>query len=590
MVGLAVALALRRRNTLVAVVLTIATVCGLELIDQGVSENLVAPFFAVLVIAYSLGANLDGDALIAGAVILFAGGMTATQLSDGGFDDVVFVSTIMIGGPFVLGRVVRARSQLNRALREKAAVAERSRDIRAAVAVVGERTRIAGELHRHISAALGTMVQQATRAERLARTEPAGAEQAFEAVERTGREALREIRELLGVLRRDDEELALAPQPSLAHLSDLVARMRAAGLPVELEVEGRAQALPAGLDLTAYRVVQEALGGPFDISAGRRATVRLRYGEQELVLEVLEDGAQAPRRALLGMHERVAMYGGELVAAGARGARPAPAGADAVTRFWTGSTRAWDALVAGAVLVVATVETLLAPEVPGHRWAGVLVLAAMCALLLVRRTHPLPAVVVMIVLALIDAAFVTDVSDVIAMYFPLLILAYSVAAYAPLREAGLALALLLGAAVAIEALDHQVGNAIFPMAVVALCWLGGRNVRARTRLAAELHEAAAQAAEEREARAAQAVADERRRIAREMHDVVAHSISIMVVQAGGARSILPFDAGRAQEAAAGIRRTGTEALAEMSTLLNVLDTPSTPPSLDALPELVRAGA
>jgi signal transduction histidine kinase len=312
------AVALRRSRTLVAVVLAIGPICGLELIDPAVSENLVTLFFAELLVSYSLGANRDGRALAAGTFVLLAGGVTATQLSaePGGLDDLVFVSTIVIGGPIVLGRVVRARGQLNRALREKAAAAERSRDARAAVAVVGERTRIAGELHRHISAALGAMVEQATAAELHARTDPAAAERAFAAIERSGRDALGEIRELLGVLRRDDEELALAPQPSLAHVADLVARVRAAGLPVELEVEGSAQALPAGLDLTAYRVVQQALGGPFEASAGRRATVRLRYGEHDLVLEVIEDGAPVLERSLLGMHERVAMYGGELVAAG----------------------------------------------------------------------------------------------------------------------------------------------------------------------------------------------------------------------------------------------------------------------------------
>jgi signal transduction histidine kinase len=316
MLGLAVAIALRRRATLLAVALTAATLCGLELISQAVSENLVSPFFAVLIVAYSLGANRDGGPLAAGAALLFGGGFVAALLSDGGVDDFVFVAAIMLGGPLVLGRVVRARSQLNRALREKAAVAERSRDIRAAVAVVGERNRLAGDLHRHISAALGTMVVQAETAERLVRTEPAGAERALEAIEATGRAALCEIRELLGVLRRDDEDIAFAPQPSLAHLADLVARLRAGGLPVALEVEGSAQPLPAGVDLTAYRVIQEALGDAFGASAGRHATVRLRYGAEELTLEVVDDGAPAPERALLGMHERVALYGGELVTAG----------------------------------------------------------------------------------------------------------------------------------------------------------------------------------------------------------------------------------------------------------------------------------
>jgi signal transduction histidine kinase len=117
------------------------------------------------------------------------------------------------------------------------------------------------------------------------------------------------------VLRRDDEELALAPQPSLTHVTDLIARVRASGLPVELDVQGTQAPLPAGLDLTAYRVVQEALGGAAGESDARRAAVRLRYGEDEIALEVTDVGeAPASReRRLLGIHERVALYGGELV-------------------------------------------------------------------------------------------------------------------------------------------------------------------------------------------------------------------------------------------------------------------------------------
>src|SRR3954451_2679499 len=99
------------------------------------------------------------------------------------------------------------------------------------------------------------------------------AERVFVPAEPTGGEALSEIRRMLGVLRRDDEELALAPQPSLAHVRDLVARAGAAGLPVTLEVEGEAAELPAGVDLTAYRVIQEALGGALAAPDARRATV-----------------------------------------------------------------------------------------------------------------------------------------------------------------------------------------------------------------------------------------------------------------------------------------------------------------------------
>jgi signal transduction histidine kinase len=126
----------------------------------------------------------------------------------------------------------------------------------------------------------------------------------------------------------------------------------------------------------------------------------------------------------------------------------------------------------------------------------------------------------------------------------------------------------------------------FPATIMVLCWLIGRNVRTRTRLAAELHEGAARLAEQREAAAREAVADERRRIAREMHDVVAHHISIMVIQAAGARQILRIDAGRAEEAAARIGRAGRDALTEMQLVVGALESqPAGGPSLAALEAL-----
>jgi signal transduction histidine kinase len=226
----------------------------------------------------------------------------------GGLDDIFFATTLLTGGPMLLGRLVRARVALNRALHEKAAAVERDREARAAEAVADERARIAGELHHLVSAALASMVGQAGAAEQLVRSKPEVAERAFASVEDTGREALAEIRKLLGVLRRDDEELALAPQPSLAHVRDLIARVRASGLPVELEVEGEQADLPAGADLTAYRLIQEALGAPDT----RRATVRVRYGDDQVAVEVTDLGDARPE--LLGIRERVALYGGDLVA------------------------------------------------------------------------------------------------------------------------------------------------------------------------------------------------------------------------------------------------------------------------------------
>jgi signal transduction histidine kinase len=176
--------------------------------------------------------------------------------------------------------------------------------------VAQERSRIAAELHEVVARALRRMVVDADGAAALVDAEPARAPLAFAAVEQTGRDALAEIRRLLGVLRREDDELALAPQPTLAHVADLVRRATAAGLPVALHVEGEAVPLAAGADLTAYRVVQEALAGAVREGAAASARVTVSYGPDAVDLEVADDGSARP--APLGIAERVALYGGEL--------------------------------------------------------------------------------------------------------------------------------------------------------------------------------------------------------------------------------------------------------------------------------------
>ena len=254
--------------------------------------------------------------------------------------------------------------------------------------------------------------------------------------------------------------------------------------------------------------------------------------------------------------------------------------------------RILDLALAAAVLVLSVTEALLSDGVTGPRWATALVSAAMCVLLLWRRSHPLLTAVLLLFLAVPSAATLVDPSELISTFLPLLILAYGGGAYAAEREARITLVVLLAGTTAVGLLDETktAGNVYFPAALVVLCWLGGRTVRTRARHAAELHETAALAAERRERETHEAVAEERRRIAREMHDVVAHSISMMVIQAGGARRILATDAGRAEEAAGRIRSAGTDALAEMDILLGVLEAApdgSAPPKLDGLGELVE---
>jgi signal transduction histidine kinase len=310
--------ALRRGLPVAAPMVGILLFSAYPLLGQVYTHHLVSPFFVALLLIYGIGRHLEGR--VVWAVTAYAAALMSAFTALEGTDDTVGNYLLSIGAlvvaPVLIGRVIRGRAHLNRALREKAERLEHERADRAAAAALEERTRIAAELHDVVAHALSAMVVQASGARRLAERDPARAADAFHAVETSGRETLTEIRRLLGVLRRDDEELALAPQPSLRHVGSLVKRLEAAGLPVEVGIQGEQRDLPIGIDLTAYRVVQEALGGALEHGHAGRAQVKLRYGGDHVELVVTDDG-EAPDRPLLGIRERVTLSGGQL-RAGAR--------------------------------------------------------------------------------------------------------------------------------------------------------------------------------------------------------------------------------------------------------------------------------
>jgi len=314
-VGLAVYV--RRRRPVLAVAIAPLALIVYEHIDPAFSELGVGPFFAMGLLTWSLGRHAGGRAAVAGLAfalvevpiaILTDPGATGSPVSSAAFGMIAVVAL-----PFLAGRSARHRARLNEALRAKRDALERDREQQAQRAVLEERTRIAGELHDVVAHALSAMTVQASAARRLTsldRTD--AARDAFAAVEGTGREALGELRRLLGVLRREDEELALAPQPSLVNLESLARRTTASGLPVDLRVRGeRDRPVPVGVDLTAYRLVQAALAAARDEGAAGHARVSLSYVPGAVVVVVADDGRAAPR-ALLGMRERVAVYGGQL--------------------------------------------------------------------------------------------------------------------------------------------------------------------------------------------------------------------------------------------------------------------------------------
>jgi signal transduction histidine kinase len=317
MLALAVAIYMRRRLPLLALVIAQVVFVVVQAEGKAVADNLYLGLFVVLFLTFSAAIFCGERTIWVAAAVALTGGLVSQAVDeyDSTLADALLASgLIFVLAPMVAGRLVRSRSRLQAALRTKAERAERDRATAAARAVADERTRIAGELHDIVAHALGEMTVQATAARRLAERDPDRARAAFGNVEASGREALGELRRLLGVLRRDDEDFALAPTPSLRHLAALAGRTRAAGLPVELTVEGRAPELPPGLDVTGYRVVQEALGRALGGRHAGRAEVRVRYGDRAAELEIVDDGdATTPDAdALLGLRERVGIYGGDL--------------------------------------------------------------------------------------------------------------------------------------------------------------------------------------------------------------------------------------------------------------------------------------
>jgi signal transduction histidine kinase len=205
----------------------------------------------------------------------------------------------------------------------------RDREVAAREAVTAERAAIARELHDVVAHHMSVMVVQAGAARTVVDADPDAAADALRQIEASGRTGLTEMRRLLEVLKADGASSDRAPQPGLAQLDDLLAGMRATGLPVEAVVEGEPRPLPPGIDLSAYRIVQEALTNALRHSGGAAARVLLRYEPEALEVEVVDDG-RGPNddgdggHGLIGMRERVQLFGGELTTG------PAPGGGFAV--------------------------------------------------------------------------------------------------------------------------------------------------------------------------------------------------------------------------------------------------------------------
>jgi signal transduction histidine kinase len=271
----------------------------------------VAVFLALLLAFYSVGAHCDDRRSYFVGVVAVAAIAAADLARPGSFSASGSrpAAWLVFAIAWLVGRDLRRRRQRVADLEDRADLLEREREEQAQRAVAEERGRIARELHDVIAHGVSVIVDDPQRVVGV-----------FRAIESSGRDALVELRRLLGILRSEDEELAIGPQPGLGSLQSLVEQMQTAGLPVQLRIEGDPVHLPAGIDLSAYRIVQEALTNVVKHAGDAAAEVVIRYGPRALELAIIDDGhGRATSRngaghGLIGMGERVALYGGTLEA------------------------------------------------------------------------------------------------------------------------------------------------------------------------------------------------------------------------------------------------------------------------------------
>jgi signal transduction histidine kinase len=311
----------RRRPALVLLLCWIATILYYVL---DLPEN-AAIGLGTLIATYSIAAYgtaresvIGGVASVAVITALTTTGVLIAAEPKLSWGDVVF-SAVFVAAVWLVGENVHVRRLRAAALEERAQRLKREAQLESARAAADERARIARELHDVVAHAVSTIVIQAGGARRVIASDREQAKRALEVIETTGRDALGELRRVLGVLRSDGAS-ELEPQPGLALLDSLVQAVRKTGLPIEVETRGVPFALPAVVDLSAYRIVQEALTNVVKHAGEARVRVLLTYEAGRLDVEVSDDGRGAAAElrdggaghGLVGMRERVALLGGEL--------------------------------------------------------------------------------------------------------------------------------------------------------------------------------------------------------------------------------------------------------------------------------------
>jgi signal transduction histidine kinase len=311
------AVAVRRRAPLAIGILVLCGFAALLLVAGSVTA--VAVGIAWICAVYGIAVWTDTRGFVIGCACLAATSVVGQFQPNGSVGNAVTFTVVPGVAMLIARRAIRERELRAQAFAERAALLERERELHAREAVADERARIARELHDLVAHHVSVMVVQAGAERHALGSEQPGTREALGSIEQAGRQALAEARRLLGMLRRSGEDDGLDPQPGLEQIDVLVDHVERAGLPVTVTVEGDRVALPAGVDLCAYRVIQEGLTNALKHAGPACAQVRLRYVPEALDIEVRDDGRGAGSlngdgagHGLIGMRERVALYGGQL--------------------------------------------------------------------------------------------------------------------------------------------------------------------------------------------------------------------------------------------------------------------------------------
>ena len=333
-------LAARRTHPVAAFVLTWLGLLLLKMAVPAFDEVSVVFVITFFVSFYSLGAYAAGREQPISVVLAILGVAYFVATDGDAFQigDVVF-GLFLVGGPWTAGLVIRLRQQRVHELRAENARIQEEQEEQTRRAVAAERSTIARELHDVVSHAISVTVLQSRGARRMLGTDDEAVRHALDAIEQTNTAALSDMRRLLAVLRDTEpdgsrEDHDHAPQPSLAHLDRLLDHVRSSGVDVQLRTSGEPAGVPPGVDLSAYRIVQEALTNVLKHAGAARATVRLDYDDDALEVHVADDGTHATQgrtaqngHGLIGIHERVAVVGGRVEAG------PVPDGGFAITAW-----------------------------------------------------------------------------------------------------------------------------------------------------------------------------------------------------------------------------------------------------------------